>query len=147
MSDFRALSGGVYVSPQIAVADLAEASRAGRAAGDQQSPGRRDRTTRRPALRSKRPHAAGWITARFRWTMQSLSREAMLPRWREALGEAPGPVLRLLPQRNPFDPAVVARPGDARGRSRATGATAAAQRLRRFPGSRRDGRSCRPAGR
>ena len=92
MSDFRKLSGEVYASPQIGVADLAEAEALGvklvinnrpEGESEDQTPG---------AEIEAAAHAAGMDYRAIPVTMQSMSQEDVAS-MAQSLAEAPGPVL------------------------------------------------------
>ncbi len=92
MSDFRKLGDGIYASPQIGVADIAQAAQLGvtlvinnrpEGESDDQTPG---------AEIEAAAHAAGMDYIAIPVTMQSLSQDDVSS-MAQALGEAHGPVL------------------------------------------------------
>lgn len=92
MSDFRKLDDAVYASPQISVADIADAAALGvtlvvnnrpESESDDQTPG---------AEIEAAAHAAGMDYIAIPVTMQTLS-QADVASMAQALGEAKGPVL------------------------------------------------------
>ena len=92
MSDFRRLSNEVWASPQIEIADIAEAARLGvKLVINNRPEGETEDQTPGPAIEAA-AHAAGMDYRAIPVTMQSLS-QADVEAMAEALGEAPGPVL------------------------------------------------------
>lgn len=92
MSDFRQLSDEVWASPQIGVADIAEAARLGvRLVINNRPEGESEDQTPGAEIEAA-AHAAGMDYRAIPVTMQSLS-QADVQSMAEALGEAPGPVL------------------------------------------------------
>ncbi|WP_336979385.1 TIGR01244 family sulfur transferase [Altererythrobacter fulvus] len=92
MSDFRKLGEGIYASPQIGLADIAQAAQLGvtlvinnrpEGESDEQTPG---------AEIEAAAHAAGMDYIAIPVTMQSLSQDDVSS-MAQALGEAHGPVL------------------------------------------------------
>ncbi len=92
MSDFRKLGDGIYASPQIGVADIAQAAQLGvtlvinnrpEGESDDQTPGAEIEAV---------AHAAGMDYIAIPVTMQSLSQDDVSS-MAQALGEAHGPVL------------------------------------------------------
>jgi len=92
VSDFRQLSDEVWASPQIGVADIAEAARLGvRLVINNRPEGESEDQTPGAEIEAA-AHAAGMDYRAIPVTMQSLS-QADVQSMAEALGEAPGPVL------------------------------------------------------
>ena len=92
MSDFRKLSGDVWASPQISVADIAEAAKLGATLVINNRPEGESEDQTSGAEIEAAARAAGMDYCAIPVTMQSLSQQDVAAMG-EALGRAQGPVL------------------------------------------------------